>query len=63
MASSGPNRVLIGLPDRLSKAREQIAIFEKRFEMIRDVINAPTPNSDVKLARINGITRGDYDPR
>lgn len=60
MAESGPNRVLIGLPERLEKARAQIDLYDKRFAFIRQVINSMHDN-DTKLATINGITQGRYD--
>lgn len=62
MPDSGPNRVLVGLPDRLAKADDRIAILEERMSMIRQIVNEPA-DSDRKLATINQICLGKYDSR
>lgn len=54
------NRPLVGLPDRLAKAKDQIAIYEARERMIKQVIHEPVSDLS-KIATINGIVLGKYD--
>jgi hypothetical protein len=46
------NRVLIGLPERLDKAKKQIAQLEQREELIRAVLRDPPNDPLVEIEKI-----------
>lgn len=61
-ADTGSNRVLIGLPDRLDKAKRQVILLEKRQEMIRNAINQyGVERAAIAFAVIEAILKGDFD--
>jgi hypothetical protein len=60
----GPNRVIVGLPARLEKAKRAIAVLERRIDEILEWANDPLV-SDEDFRRLTtealGVPLGDDD--
>jgi hypothetical protein len=57
----GANRVVIGLPERYEKAKDQLALLEARAAKAQEVIHDPSADDHRKLAAISAVLRGDFD--
>jgi hypothetical protein len=56
--SVAENRILVGLPERLNKAKKSITRLEKREQMIRSILSNRSSNPKVDLDDIEAVLDG-----